>query len=102
MDNLTSKAFRDSPKPNDDVPQEILDLMDDIDAEGSAMTVFARAWFRLAVERSFAFVLVDYSTTAPTEAAGAVASAAGVPPPRFSSSSFAFGVRRLVGYRFTR
>lgn len=73
LDNLTSKAFRDSPKPNDDVPQEILDLMDDIDAEGSAMTVFARAWFRLAVERSFAFVLVDYSTTAPTEAAGAVA-----------------------------
>lgn len=71
LENLTSKAFRDAPQPNDDVPQQIIDLMDDIDTEGSAMTVFARAWFRLAIERSFAFVLVDYSTTASTEDARA-------------------------------
>ena len=61
LDNLTSKAFRDAPRLGDDVPSGVKDLAEDIDAEGAGLNVFARAWFRLAVERGFAFVLVDYS-----------------------------------------
>lgn len=64
LENLTSKAFRDAPKFNPDVPQQILDLATDIDAEGADFSIFTRAWFRMAVERSFAFVLVDHSNTA--------------------------------------
>ena len=67
LENLTSKAFRDAPQLGDDVPEQIKTLAEDIDAEGSGLNVFARAWFRLAVERCFAFVLVDYSRTAIVE-----------------------------------
>ena len=64
LDNLTSKAFRDAPKLGDDVHEAVRSLTDDIDAEGSGINVFARLWFRTAVERGFAFVLVDHSRTA--------------------------------------
>lgn len=63
LDNLTSKAFRDPPLLGPDVPEVITNLAEDIDMEGNALHVFARAWFRLAVQRSFAFCLVDFSRT---------------------------------------
>lgn len=64
LDNLTSKAFRDPPLLGEDVPEPIRKLMEDVDMEGNALHVFARAWFRLAVQRAFAFCLVDFSRTA--------------------------------------
>lgn len=64
LDNLTSKAFRDPPQLADDVPEQIKKLMEDVDMEGNALHVFARAWFRLAVQRAFAFCLIDFSRTA--------------------------------------
>lgn len=67
LDNLTSKAFRDPPLLGEDVPEQIKKLMDDVDMEGNALHVFARAWFRLSVQRAFAFCLVDFSRTAPVE-----------------------------------
>lgn len=70
LENLTSKAFRDEPKLNADVPEAIVTLTTDIDTEGSGFTVFNRAWFRLAVEKCFSFVLVDHSSTAPTQPDG--------------------------------
>lgn len=63
LENLTSKAFRDPPQLGDDVPEQIKKLMEDVDMEGSALHVFARAWFKLGVSRAFAFALVDFSRT---------------------------------------
>lgn len=63
LENLTSKAFRDPPQLGDDVAETVKKLMEDVDMEGNALHVFARSWFRLAVQRAFAFCLVDYSRT---------------------------------------
>lgn len=63
LENLTSKAFRDPPMLGNDVAEPVKALMSDVDMEGNALHVFARTWFRLAVQRAFAFCLVDFSRT---------------------------------------
>ncbi|UUV44779.1 portal protein [Rhodobacter phage RcRudolph] len=61
LENLTSKAFRDPPILNDDVPEQIKKLLEDADTEGNNFLVFSRAWFRSSVQRAFGFVLVDHT-----------------------------------------
>jgi len=65
LETLVSKAFRDSPRLNPDVPQQIAALAEDIDLEGNALHVFLRGWFQMAVRRAFAYCLVDFSRTQP-------------------------------------
>lgn len=67
LENLTSKAFRDPPLLNQDVPEQIKTLLEDVDTEGNNFLVFARAWFRLGVQRAFGFVLVDFTRIDPVE-----------------------------------
>lgn len=61
LENLTSKAFRDPPILNADVPEQIKTLLEDVDMEGNNYVVFSREWFRSSVQRAFGFVLVDHS-----------------------------------------
>lgn len=63
LETLTGKAFKNPPRLNDDVPQQLKDLAEDIDQEGTDFVVFAREWFRSAVAKAFSFVLVDHSRT---------------------------------------
>lgn len=63
LENLTSKAFRDPPILNPDVPEQIKTLLEDVDMEGNNFIVFSREWFKSSVQRAFGFVLVDHSRT---------------------------------------
>ena len=65
LENLTSKAFRDPPILNPDVPEQIKTLLEDADTEGNNFLVFSRAWFRSGVQRAFGFVLVDHTRAQP-------------------------------------
>lgn len=65
LENLTSKAFRDPPLLNDDVPEQIKKLLEDVDTEGNSFLVFARSWFRSSIQRAFGFVLVDHTRAMP-------------------------------------
>ena len=53
------KPFSDPVKLNEDVPQEIINITDDIDLQGDSITVMARDWFREALSKSFAHILID-------------------------------------------
>jgi len=53
------RPFRDPLKLNDDVPEEITKLSDDIDQLGTNMDTFARAWFRCGVSKAFCHVLIE-------------------------------------------
>jgi hypothetical protein len=63
LENLTGKAFKDPPQLNEDVPEPLVKLLDDVDVEGTGWTVFARTWFREALAKAMAYVLVDFTRT---------------------------------------
>lgn len=53
------KPFSDPVRLNDDVPQEIVSISEDIDLQGNNLTVVARSWFRESLAKSFAHILID-------------------------------------------
>ena len=53
------RPFRDPLKLNEDVPEEIIKLSDDIDRIGTNMDTFARAWFKSGVSKAFCHVLIE-------------------------------------------
>ncbi len=53
------RPFRDPLELNDDVPQEIKALENDIDREGTNMDAFARDWFKIGLSKAFCHVLVE-------------------------------------------
>ena len=53
------RPFRDPLKLNDDVPEEITKLSDDIDQLGTNVDTFARAWFKSGVSKAFCHVLIE-------------------------------------------
>ena len=53
------RPFRDPLKLNDDVPEEIANLSDDIDRLGTNIDTFARAWFQSGVAKAFCHVLIE-------------------------------------------
>ena len=59
LDHLCGKPFAEKIKVLDDVPQEIKDLMEDVDLEGTELDTFCQNWFRTALAKGFAHVLVD-------------------------------------------
>ncbi|HKJ73745.1 MAG TPA: DUF4055 domain-containing protein [Alphaproteobacteria bacterium] len=60
LEALVGKPFSDPLKINDDVPQEIQQILHDVDLQGNDISTFARHWFREGLAKSFAHVLVDY------------------------------------------
>lgn len=59
LDTLVGKAFKDIPEPGEDMPEPIIDILDDVDDAGTGLVPFAREWFRWGVQQAVAHVLVD-------------------------------------------
>lgn len=67
LGKLVGKAFKDPPALADGAPNQIEDFCTDVDGEGNALAVFARSWFRMGVQKAFAWVLVDFTKAPPRE-----------------------------------
>jgi hypothetical protein len=65
LNTLVGKAFKDIPQPGADMPDEVLNLLDDVDDCGTALVPFAREWFRLGLEQAVSHVLIDMPAPAP-------------------------------------
>lgn len=59
LDSWVGRPFSSPVVLNDDVPEKIVTLSDDIDLEGNNITVFCRSWFRESLGKAFAHVLID-------------------------------------------
>jgi Domain of unknown function (DUF4055) len=59
LDSLVGKPFSDRLEPNNDVPEEIKELLPDIDKQGNDLHAFARKWFRTSLAKCFSHVFVD-------------------------------------------
>lgn len=64
LDTLSSKPFQE-PVKFSDIPSQLEALMVDLDLSGNDVNVFARKWFKEALAKAFAHVLVDYPKTEP-------------------------------------
>lgn len=69
LESLVGKPFSDPLAVNDDVPQQLLDMMDDVNLQGDDVNTFARNWFRSGIAKGFAHVLVDSPVIRPEERA---------------------------------
>jgi hypothetical protein len=59
LDTLVGKAFNDPPMPGEDMPEPIVDLLDDVDDAGTGLVRFSREWFRSGVEQAVAYCLIE-------------------------------------------
>jgi hypothetical protein len=67
LESLVGKPFSDPVKLNDDVPESVRSLTDDIDLQGNDIHTFCRAWYREAVAKGFSHVLIDFPRMAEEE-----------------------------------
>lgn len=59
LDSLVGKPFSDKLEPNEDVPDEIKELLSDIDKQGNDIHSFARRWFRESLAKCYSHVFID-------------------------------------------
>jgi len=59
LDAWVGRPFSDPVHVAEDVPDEVAELLKDVDLEGNDVTVFCREWFREGLAKAFAHVLVD-------------------------------------------
>lgn len=62
LDSWAGRPFSEPIVFGEDVPEQITDLLEDVDLQGNAAPVFARNWFREGLFGAFAHVLVDFPT----------------------------------------
>jgi len=67
LDSWVGKPFGDPVKVGDDVPEQIKELLDNVDMQGNDITVFSRAWFRDGLAKAFSHVLVEFPRAQPRE-----------------------------------
>jgi len=60
VESLTGKPFAEDIKLNADIPEQVGDLLEDVDMCGTNMDSFARAAFRSGLAKGFIHVLVDF------------------------------------------
>ena len=65
LHNLSSRPFSKPIKPSEDLPEELVPLLEDVDQQGNDMTAFALTWFREALAKGFAHVLVEFPKVDP-------------------------------------
>lgn len=70
LNSLVGKPFSEPVTLGDDVPEALKAILPDIDLQGNDISVFARSWFREAMAKSFAHVLIDMPALADAERAG--------------------------------
>lgn len=59
LDTWTGKPFSDPIRLNDDVPEDIVALVENVDLLGNNLTVYARNWFRDGLAKAFSHTLVE-------------------------------------------
>lgn len=62
ISHLAGRAFVEDIKVLDDVPDEIKELLDDVDLQGNELETFASRWFHASLSKGFSHCLVDYPT----------------------------------------
>jgi hypothetical protein len=60
LDQLAGRPFKDGVKLNDDVPEQVKALTDDVNLKGDRLDVFCRHWFREGVAKAHCHVMVEY------------------------------------------
>jgi hypothetical protein len=59
LDSLVGRVFREELKLNEDVPEEISALEDNIDLQKNSLSGFCETWFREAMSKGFAHCYID-------------------------------------------
>lgn len=59
LDSLVGKPFVEPIKMGDDVPQDIVDMMQDADLQGNDITSFCREWLRDSIAKGFSHCYID-------------------------------------------
>jgi hypothetical protein len=60
LDSLVGRPFSDPVKLNDDVPEQIVTVLDNVDLQGNNLDVFARQWFKEGLAKGFAHALIEF------------------------------------------
>lgn len=60
LETWVGKPFSEKVKINDDVPDQIKTLLDNVDLCGNELQVFAHNWFMKGLSKAFAHVLVEF------------------------------------------
>ena len=64
IESLTGKPFSTPVKFEDDMPQELVDISEDIDRQGNSINVFARRSFREGLAKGLTHILVEFPNVA--------------------------------------
>lgn len=59
LESLTGRVFREELKLNEDVPEKITTLKDDIDLQKTPISTFCATWFRESLAKGFSHVYID-------------------------------------------
>lgn len=62
LDTWTGKPFAEPIVIQDETPEPLVNLLDDVDLQGNNVDVFARHWFRSGLAKAFSHVLVSFPT----------------------------------------
>src|SRR6266550_1016489 len=65
LNSLCGRVFREAMKLNPDVPQQLQDLWEDVDSQGTDGSSFSQQWFREALAKGFAHVFIDMPSLDP-------------------------------------
>lgn len=64
---LSAKPFKNEVSVNEDVPEAVRTLLEDIDLQGNALHPFCARWFELGLRKGLAHVLIDQPVGQPKE-----------------------------------
>lgn len=65
LSSLAGRVFREAPQLSENVPQEIKDLLPDVDLQGTHVWAFAQQWFKEALAKGLSHVLIDFQRPDP-------------------------------------
>lgn len=63
LDSWVGRPFSDPMTISEEVPEQVDELLEDVDLQGNAVGVFAREWFKEGISKAFAHILVDFPLT---------------------------------------
>lgn len=59
VDYLVGKPFTEPVKLSEDVPEQLVEMADDIDLQGNDLNQYCQAWFKCALEKGFSHTLIE-------------------------------------------
>lgn len=67
LNSLVGRVFREPMVLNNDIPQQIADMQEDIDAQGTDISTFCQEWFKEAMAKGYAHVFIDMPSIDPAQ-----------------------------------